>query len=266
MLLSAFLSYRWTINEKSRSYILEMALFILAVSLFSANFPVTEFFIFTIPFSFLSWPAYSWSLEFRAPRVLNEYYIYWVPSRGLSFLTFDITSAREWEYQNGSLITNNLWSAEQFLTLFSIILLINVAGALLGALLGNLKRKKGRVKDTSGWWIIAGVFCIVLSILAFPALDIEGLVFLGLFGLGVILLETALLAPLMEILAHYRVATLMVLGGMSLLLIGLPTSSIVVIITGSFLFLSGALIYFFEFVIAYARAHQVEETPDLATS
>jgi len=268
-LLSAYLSYRWTRSAKPRSYILEMTLFVLALSLFSANFPVSDFFpafVSTFPFSFLSWPAYSWSFEFRAPEVLNQYYIFWVYSRGVSFLTLDVTSTPEWEYRNSSLITNNLWSVEQYLTIFSILLLINIAGALFGAFLGILSRKKSRMKDTSGWWMIAGVVGLVLFLLFVLAFGRGDLVIPSLFGLGVILLETVILSPLLEMLAHYRVAALMVLGGLNLLLIGLSISNIVMIIVGSFLFLAGAVIYFFEFAIAYARAHPVEEKPDLTAT
>ena len=116
MLLSIYLLYRYARSAKPKSYILEITLFIIVISLFSTNFPVTQFFILTFPFNFLSWPTYSWYLELPAPESLRQYDIYrfnFIPYRGISFLTLDVTSTPSWEYHDGSsyLTTYGHWNS-----------------------------------------------------------------------------------------------------------------------------------------------------------
>lgn len=260
MLLSFYLLYRYARSAKPKSYILEITLFIIVISLFSTNFPVTQFAFLTFPFNFLSWPAHSWYLEFRAPESLRQYDIYrfsFIPYRGTSFLTLDVTSTPSWEYHDGSLISNDLWSLEQSVNTFSFFLLVNILGAFLGYWIGK-NHELPHFSDKL-WIVVGGVG---LACISFPF--IFGLLLglkatIALFGVGTILLETILITMLIELLARYRVATLMVLTGTILLLTSYPINHNQMTIGGWTFVLLGVAIYYLEFVIARARARQTEQ-------
>ena len=260
MLLSMYLLYRYARSAKLRSYVLEITLFILAISLFSTNFPVNQFFILTFPFNFLSWPAYSWYLKFCAPESLIQYDIYrfnFIPYRGTSFLTIDVTSTPSWEYHDGSLISNDLWSLEQSVNTFLFFLLVNILGAFLGYWIGK-NHELPHFSDK--WWIVVGA--TGLACMGFPfmfGLSLGVKATIALFGVGTILLETILLTMLIEVFALYRVATLMVLAGTILLLVSYPINHNQMTVGGWAFVLLGAAIYYLEFVIARARAHQAEQ-------
>jgi hypothetical protein len=260
MLLSFYLLYRYARSAKPKSYILEITLFIIVISLFSTDFPVTQFFILTFPFNFLSWPTYSWYLELPAPESLIQYDIYrfnFIPYRGISFLTLDVTSTPSWEYRDGSLISNNLWSLEQSVNTFSFFLLVNILGAFLGYWIGK-NHELPHFSDK--WWIVVGaavIACMGLPFIFGFLLGVKASI--ALFAVGTILLETILLTMLIEVFARYRVATLMVLAGTILLLTSYPINHNQMTIGGWAFVLLGIAIYYLEFVIARARARQTEQ-------
>jgi len=259
MLLSFYLLYRYARNAKPKSYILEITLFILAVSLFSTDFPVTQFFILSFPFNFLSWPAYSWYLELRAPELLRQYDIYrfqHIPYRGISFLTMDVTSTPSWEYYDGSLISHDLWSSEQYISTFLFFLLVNILGAFLGYWIG---RKHELPHFSDKLWIVvgaAGLACMGLPFIFGLMLGVKATI--ALFGVGTILLATILLTLLIDVFARYRVATLMVLAGTLLLLTSYPINHNQMAVGGWAFVLLGTVIYYLEFIINRARARQTE--------
>lgn len=254
MLLLAYLLYRYARSAKSRSYMVDITVFLLAVSLISTVFPVSQFGFFTFPFSFFSWPAYSWDLEFPVREPFEPYDIYWVTHRGISFLTIDLMSTPSWEYHDGSRIRHDLWSLEQNIIISSFFLFVNFLGALVGYCVG----KKHRSSD-EGWivlWGFAGVVCVGASFIIMGVLERVGIV---LFGFGIILLETILFSQLIEIFVRARVATQMVLGGIILVSADQLFDHMLMTTVGKMLVLFGAIIYFVKLTITYVRARNREK-------
>jgi len=261
-----YLSYRLARSARLRSYMLDLALFVVAASLLSVCFPAIELFwlflSFVFPlvflsFLFLSWPTYSWYLELPAPEWLRHHGFSWVWYRGVSFLTVDVFSTPDWEFRDGSLVSSIPWSLEQYFAAFSFFLFVNMLGVLLGASLGYWMRKKHRTQDFDGnkWWIVAvGVVCVVVSFIIGSALGERGR--MALFGLGIVLLEIVLLSPLVVRFVRMRVATLTVLCGIILSLAGGLINQNLMIAMGRILIFFGVVIYIAEFAITYTRTHK----------
>ena len=224
---------------------LDISVFILTVSLIST----------AIPLSFLSWPAYSWHLELPVPEPVEPYYIYWLPYRGISFSTIDIVSIPRWEYHDG------VWSArddlsalEESIIAFQFFLLVNILGALLGYLIGKKHRFSG-----DGWiilWGFAGIVCLGVSLILVRPPKRAGMV---LLGSGIISLETIIFSWLIEYYARARVASLMIQGGIILLLVGQLINQIPTITGGKMLILFGAIIYFVKLTVASMRTREREK-------
>jgi hypothetical protein len=185
MLLSTYLLYRLAGSAKLRSHMLKITVFVLVVSLLPVIFPVTFIIGVTWPVTFLSWPALF---------MVDPFYriIEYVPETD----EWDIQHAT---YHETFFLTTKIvtldWQ-EFFFTAFSLSLLVNVSGALVGYWVG----KKHRIQFFhSKWWrifwglvgvaLIAG---IVVPVLAVPDLAYVIGWHLGytLIGFGIILLET----------------------------------------------------------------------------
>jgi hypothetical protein len=268
MLLSMYLFYRYARSGKPRSYILEIMLFIIMISLFSTLFPVSFmvlFFpviLFAFPYLFLyflsfpSFPFYFWYDELPAPAWLSprirELYP-WLYSRAIRFLTINVALTPDWELSGDQIITHSVWDnhSNALVIAFSFFLLVNILGGLVGYFIG----KKYRISDFSGNWLIIGVPCIIVSFIVAIFLESAGL---ALLGLGIAFLEMGFLSWIMEYTQRARVATLMIIGGVVLLLIGYPISHVGIIAFGETLVFFGIIIYAAKLAIAYARTHKPE--------
>lgn len=262
MLLLTYLLYRYARSARPRSYVLDITTFVLAVSLVSAFsfgllpfgsffflpyppfFPIFLIFflasILALSFMFLSFPFFLWHYE-----VFDQYGSTGQQYRAIRFLTIDITSAPD---------------TYEFITTFSLFLFINILGAFLGHWIG----KKHRVECGDGWKILcafAGVVCVGASFIIGRALHERAGV--AILGLGIILLETIFLSWLIENdflswLARARVATFMVLGGITVFLAGRQINHVLLILGGQMLVLFGVVIYFVKLTIAHVRARNRE--------
>ena len=155
-----YLLYRLSRSAKLESYMPEIAVFVIAVSLISAVplllgyyvflllFPLIFFlrplggclyYIFLGSFTFLSFPFYAWHYEvFDSSGSMGERHL------AIRFLTTDIASS------DGGI---------GFIAPFSFFLLVNSLGAHLGYWVG----KKYEIQFGDGWKVLcgfAGVVCI----------------------------------------------------------------------------------------------------------
>jgi len=254
MLLSLYLSYRFSRSTRLRSNIPEIAVFILTGSLLSAvpfGIPLLIALAYPLPFlllypifryilgvfMFLSFPFYSWYYE-----VFDYDSEVWHTYRSLRFLTIDLTSTPNWD---------------EFIMAFSLFLLINFFGAFLGYSIG----KRREIKFSDRWKVpcgFAGVLCVGFSLALVSTLYER--VGSALFGLGNILLETIFLSWLIDreflsFLARARVATFMVLGGIILLLIGRQVNHVLLIVAAEMIALFGVIIYLVKLTVASGRVY-----------
>jgi hypothetical protein len=213
-----YLLYRLARSAKLESYMPEIAVFVIAVSLISAvPFLVPLFFlllplgwclfyIFLGSFMFLSFPFYAGYYEvFDSSGSMGEWHF------AIRFLTTNITSSPD--------------GGIGFVVPFAFFLLVNILGAHLGYWLG----KKYEIQFGDGWKVLcgfAGVVCIGVSFIVSHALYER--VGITIFGLGFVLFETIFLSWLIEKEflswpARARVATLTVLGGI-ILFFGRPSN------------------------------------------
>ena len=242
-----YLLYRLARSAKLESYMPEIAVFVIAVSLISAVpfvwmaaflgisffllFPLIYFFLFSsFPFYALQYEVFdsSWSMG-------GEWHF------AIRFLTTDIVSSPD--------------LGIVFIVPFSFFLLVNILGAHLGYWVG----KKYEIQFGDGWKVLcgfAGVVCIGVSFIVPNALyELFGIT---LSGLGFVLFETIFLSWLIEReflswLTRARVATLMFLGGIILFLIGCQNNNALMIVGGQILILFGAIVYIVKVVVAYVR-------------
>lgn len=252
-----YLLYRLARGAKLESYMPEIAVFVIAVSLISAVplllgycvflllFPLIFFllplggclyYIFLGSFTFLSFPFYAWHYEvFDSSGSMGEWHL------AIRFLTTDIASSPD--------------GGIGFIAPFSFFLLVNILGAHLGYWVG----KKYEIQFGDGWKVLcgfAGVVCIGVSFIVPHALyERVGVV---LSGLGFVLFETIFLSWLIEReflswLTRARVATLMFLGGIILYLTPYQKNHALNIVGGQILILFGAIVYVVKVVVAYVR-------------
>jgi len=227
-----YLLYRYARSAKPRSYMLDITLFIIAVSLFSTVFLVS---FFGVPVSFVSFPFYFWYGELPAPGWLSQQVreLYpWLYYRGIRFLTVDVTLDPNWEVKGDQVILHyNVWDNynNALVIGFSVFLLVNILGALVGYGVG----KRYRIQLLSDdFWIGIGMVCVGVSFVLPRALLAY---YLPLFGLGIILLGTVFFSWLIHYYTRARVATLMILTGIILLLMGNPINAIEMIVGGRML-------------------------------
>lgn len=257
-----YLLYRLARSAKLESYMPEIAVFVIAVSLISAV-PFLEYYVFLLsPLIFLLFPL-GW---FLFPLGWCLFYIVLGSSTFLSFPfyawhyeVFDSSgSMGEWHFAIRFLTTDIASSPDGgigFVAPFSFFLLVNILGAHLGYLVG----KKYEIRFGDGWKVLcgfAGVVCIGLSFIVSHALYER--VGIPLFGLGFVLFETIFLSWLIEREflswpARARVATLMFLGGIILFLTGRQINNALNIVGGQMLILFGAIVYIVKVVVAYVR-------------
>jgi len=164
MLLSTYLSYRLVESVSPRSQMFVMMFFAVVFSGLSAFFPASEWmFFFMIPtvsfFPVVSFPFYSWFIELAASEALKQRNIYWIYHRGLSFLTVEIVSTPRYEIRNGALITHDLLG-EHFPIAFTVFLIFNIFGALLGYWIG--KKYKIEFFSTNSWLALCGLVGVCL--------------------------------------------------------------------------------------------------------
>jgi len=186
-----YLLYRLARSAKLKSYMPMVTVFILAVSVLPVIFPVTFMIGATWPVNFLSWPALFMVDPFH--RIIeyipetDEWDIQHATYHETFFLTAKITTL---DWQN-------------FLVMaFSLSLLVNVLGALVGYWVG--KKHSIQLFGSKRWrifWGLVGVTLIagiVVPLLSVPNLGYAIDYHLGytLIGFGILLLETIFFSEL----------------------------------------------------------------------
>lgn len=261
MLLSMYLLYRFARSEASRSYVFDIGLFFVLVSLVCAIFPVTEF-VFFWPFSLLSFPFYFWVGELRAPVAVREVlpWVNWLPYHSVRFLSFDLNLTPDWELSGNGVSTYSAFQnyGNALVVAFSVLLLVNVLGGVVGYVVGKKCRVSGLSEER---WLAVGIVSVVLSyflgIVAAQVSDAAGLFVAVMFsGFGAVVLEIVALSFLVDYVKHARVGTLMVLSGLVLRLSGEYMGQVLMITVGSTLVVFGGVVYFFKLVIRRERQHE----------
>lgn len=180
-----YFSYRLARSAKRRSYLFAITIFILAVSLFSTVPDFPPLYILTyILFFPLSFPFYT-LLEFT--RIFVNDLPKHVTYRGVRFLTVDITVKSSLEY--------DIYSLHGLITAFSLFLLVNILGALLGYWIG----KKHRIQRGDWWKALfgfAGSACLGVTFILWRALGYD--VAVVLLGFGIIFFEIVYLSFIVD--------------------------------------------------------------------
>jgi len=265
MFLSLYLMYRFARSGRSWSYLFDVGLFVILISLVSVVFPVTMWVVFTFPVSLLSFPFYFWVGELQAPPEMRDTFP-WVYYRSVRFLTVDLNLTPDWQLSGGQLVSRGeLYYNDSFIVAFSILLLANILGGVIGYLVGRRYELRVGSEDR---WIAVGVVCTVLAIASgivvgavFPRVNwsVVEPVLTFMFGFGVIVVECVLLSFLVSYVKRARVGTLMVLSGLIFFLAGQSFSQLLMAIVGAALGVFGGVIYLVKFVIYYARGHAPHE-------
>lgn len=267
MLLSMYLLYRYAKSGKSWSYLVEVGLFVVMVSLVSTLFPVTQFVLFTLPMSFLSFPFYFWFGELRAPPELRYTYP-WLPYHSVRFLSVDLNLTPDWRLSGGGIVTGPEFYSDAFVATFLALFLVNVLGGVFGYFVG--RRYEFPVLGEERW-VVIGVASVVLAFASgvvvnavFPSgvnwFVVEP-VLMSVFGFGVIVVEAVLLSFLVGLAEQARIASLMVLTGLILVLAGGWFSQLVMVSGGWVLLIFGVIIYFAKATVDYLRARESEVSP-----
>jgi len=262
MFLSMYLMYRFARSGRSWSYLFDVGLFVVLISLISTVFPVTMFVLFTFPVSFLSFPFYFWVGELQAPAALRDTYP-WLYYRSVRFLTVDLNLTPDWQLSGAQLVSHGeLYYNNAFVVAFSMLLLANVLGGVIGYLVG--RRYQLRVWSEERWVVVG----VVSAVLAFVSGIVVGTLFpwvnwslvepvlTVVLGFGVIVVGAVMLSFLVDYVKKARVATLMVLSGLIFFLTGQYFSQLLMTIVGSALVVFGGIIYFVKLVISHVRARE----------
>ncbi len=273
MLFVTYLLYRYARSRKGWSYLFDVGLFVILVSLASTVFPLTQF-PFYWPLTFLSFPFYFWYGELAAPAwlasELRSSYP-WLYYHSVRFLTVDLNLTPDWELSGGQIIEHSLWSNYNALAIaFSVFLLANFLGGTLGYVIG---RKRELTVGSEERWAIVGVASIVIGFVllsesAFPLsgartqwMQIAGILSASFLTLGTIVLGVLAFSVLIDYVKHARLATLMVMAGLVLFFTGHAVDHVLMTILGQTLVVFGGIIYFLKIIIAYTRAHPPPASP-----
>jgi len=278
MLLVMYLLYRYARSSKSWTYLFDIGLFVVLVSLISTVYPLTQFAFFW-PLSFLSFPFYFWYGELSAPvwlsseLRLNHPRLYY---HSVRFLTTDLNLTPDWELSGGQIIEHSLWSNynDALAIAFSVFLLVNFLGGTLGYLIG---RKRDLTIMSEGRWAIAGVassavgFVLLLGSV-FPLsgqptqeMQIAGIASIPFLGFGFMVLGVLAFSILIDYVGHARVTTLMVMAGLILFFTGQAVDHVLMRIAGQTIVVFGGAIYFLKLLVAYTRAHPQPASPQAPT-
>lgn len=263
MLLSMYLLYRFARSGKSWTYVFDIGLFVVLISFVSALIPVTEFVIFSFPVSFLSFPFYFWSGELAAPEALRGSYP-WLPCHSVRFLTANLNLTPDWALNGSGIATGPQFYSSAFGFAFLVLLLANMLGGVLGYFVGRRYALPawGEVR-----LLLVGVASVVLAFVgaifvvnAFPSvsLSIVEPVFDSVFGFGTVVVDIVFLWFLIGLAERSRVASLMVLGGLVLVLAGGEAGLVLVVTGGWTLVVLGGLVYFGKETIDYVRIREAE--------
>ncbi len=268
MLLVMYLLYRYAQSRKGWSYLFDVGLFVVLVSLISTLLPL-----------FLSFPFYLWYGKLAAPAWLaSELRLSYprLPYHSVRFLTVDLNLTPDWELSGGQIIEHSLWSNyDNVLAIaFSVFLLINFLGGTLGYVIG---RKRKLTVASEERWAIVGVTSIAIGFVlllesAFPLsgartqwMQIAGILSASFLGLGTIALGVLAFSVLIDYVKHARLTTLMVMAGLVLFFTGHAVDHVLMRIIGQTLVVFGGIIYFLKIVIAYTRTHPPPASPQAQT-
>lgn len=263
MLLSMYLLYRFARSGESWTYVFDVGLFVVLISLLSALVPVSEFFIFSFPVSFLSFPFYFWTGDLAAPAALRNSYP-WLPYHSLRFLTVDLNLTPDYAFSGGGIDTGPQFYTGAVVFAFWVLLLVNVLGGVVGYVVG---RRFSFPAWSEGRCLVVGFVSVVVAIVSamilanvFPTvyLPVAGVVLVVVFGFGAILIGMVLLSFLIGLAERGRVASLMVLGGLVLVLAGGWFGQVVAVTAGWTFLVLGLVVYLANGVVGYVRVRDAE--------
>jgi len=278
MLLVTYLLYRYARSSKSWSYLFDIGLFVILVSLTSAVYPLTQFALFWPP-SFLSFPFYFWYGELAAPAWLSPELRLnhpWLYYHSVRFLTADLNLTPDWELTGGQIIEHTPWSnfGGALAIAFSVFLLVNFLGGTLGYVIG---RKRDLTVMSEGPWAIAGVASIAAGFVlllgsVFPLsgpptqeMQIAGIASIPFLGFGFMVLGVLAFSILIDYVGRARVTTLIVMAGLVIFFTGQAVNHVLMRIAGQTIVVFGCIIYFLKLFVAYTRAHPQPASPQAPT-
>jgi len=259
MLLSMYLLYRFARSGRSWSYLFDFGLFVVLISFVCAVFPVSEFFIF--PLGYLSFPFYVWTGELAAPAVLRALYP-WLPYHSVRFLAVDLSLTPDWALSGSGVVTGPEFYGSAVGFVFSVFLLVNVLGGVVGYLVG---RRYTFPAWSEGRWLVVGVVSAVVAFVsavvivsAFPLVysSVVESVLTVVFGFGVVVVGAVFLSFLVDLAERARVSSLLVLGGLVFVLAGGKLGQVVVVTIGWALFVLGGVMYFGRATVDYVRMRE----------
>jgi hypothetical protein len=263
MLLSMYLLYRFARSGESWTYVFDVGLFVVLISLLSALVPVSEFFFFSFPVSFLSFPFYFWTGDLAAPAALRGSFP-WLPYHSIRFLTFDLNLTPDYAVIGGGITTDSQFYGSGVAFAFWVLFLVNVLGGVVGYVVG---RRFSFPAWSEGRCLIVGIVSVVVSFVGAVVLGeffssfyspVVGVVFFVVFGFGAILVDLVVLWFLLGLAERGRVASLMVLGGLVLILAGGWFGQVVAVMAGWAFLALGLVVYLANGVVGYVRVRDAE--------
>lgn len=267
MLLSMYLLYRYARSGRSKSYLFDIGVFVVLISLFSVFFPVTGF-LFVL--SLFCFPFYFWAGELAAPSSLGldlSSRYPWLHYHSVRFLVFDLNLTPDWELSGGQITEYSVWSNYNngLLIAFSVFFLVNVLGGALGYVIG--RRREVAVMSEERWAIV-GIACMAAAFVlllesVFPLsgartswMQVAGALAFFSFAVGVVVLGALVLSFLVDHVTRARVSTLMVLVGLIVFLVGQNAGQALMVVGGSLLAVFGCINYFVKLTIDYVRGRE----------
>lgn len=251
MLISLYLLYRYARSGRSKSYLFDIGLFVVLISLVSTFYPLTSHAFLTLPLSFVSFPFYFWRGGLA-----------WLEFHSVRFLTVDYVLLPHYELVDGQIqyfgAHENYGSA--LAVGFLVFLLANSLGGVLGYLIGS--RYKARVLNEKLWTAVGFVFILLwfVGVLAerFFGVVIGERGLMAFFGFGVVVFAALIVSFLVQFVRQGRVPALMVLSGLIIFLTGQNISQAKLVqyemvVGGQMLVVSGVLAYLLKAAIEYSR-------------